>query len=66
MPKAKRYTADELIKIVLADGWYEVPSNSGHRQFKYPAKPGRTTIPYHKGIMDMKTAKSILRQTGLI
>ena len=66
MPKAKRYTADELIKIVLADGWYEVSSNGGHRQYKHSSKRGRVTIPYHKGIMDMKVAKSVLRQAGLI
>ena len=65
MPKPKRYTADELIKIILADGWYEVLSNGGHKQYKHPTKSGRTTIPYHKGIMNMKTVKSVLRQAGL-
>lgn len=65
MPKAKRYTADELIKMMLKDGWREVPSNGGHRQYKHSVKAGRATIPYHKGTMDIKTVKSILRQTGL-
>ena len=64
--KAKRYTADELIKLILADGWYEVSSNSAHRQYKHHIKPGRTTITYHKGVMDLKTAKSVLRQAGLL
>jgi predicted RNA binding protein YcfA (HicA-like mRNA interferase family) len=61
----KRYTTEELIKMVTADGWYEVQSNGGHRQYKHPVKTGRTTIPYHKGTIDIKTAKSILRQAGL-
>ena len=66
MSKAKRYTADELINIIQADGWYEVPSTGGHRQYKHPVKQGRTTIPYHKGTMDIKITKSILRQASLI
>jgi predicted RNA binding protein YcfA (HicA-like mRNA interferase family) len=61
----KRYTAEELIKIVMADGWYEVQSNGGHRQYKHAAKTGRITIPYHRGTIDIKTAKSILKQAGL-
>ena len=65
MPKAKRYTADELIKMVQEDGWYEVPASGGHRQYKHPVKSGRTTIPYHKGTLDIRTAKSILKQAGL-
>jgi len=65
MPKAKRYTADELIKLIQADGWYLVTIKSSHQQFKHPTKEGRTTIPYHKGTMDLKTVKSILRQAGL-
>ena len=63
--KVKRYTADELIRKLLKDGWYEVQSSGGHRQYKHPTKSGRTTIPYHKGILDMKTVKSVLKQAGL-
>jgi len=65
MPKAKRYTADELIEVVCADGWYQVPATGGHRQYKHPSKPGRVTIPYHKGMMPLPTSNSILRQAGL-
>ena len=66
MPKAKRYTADELIQIILSEGWHEVPSSGGHRQYKHPTKSGRVTIPYHKGILDIKIIKSIFRQAGFI
>ena len=65
MPKAKRYTADELIKMITADGWYEIKSNSGHRQYKHSIKPGRVTVPYHKGAMPLPTSGSILKQAGL-
>ncbi|MDR1826367.1 MAG: type II toxin-antitoxin system HicA family toxin [Rickettsiales bacterium] len=65
MPKAKKYTADELIKIILADGWREVQSSGGHRQYKHGLKIGRVTIPYHKGVMPLPTSKSILKQAGL-
>ena len=34
-------TVREIEKIIKADGWYEIRSNSGsHRQFKHPTKKG--------------------------
>jgi predicted RNA binding protein YcfA (HicA-like mRNA interferase family) len=61
----KRYTADEVIKIVKQDGWYEITSEGGHKQFKHLTKKGRVTIPYHKGELNPKTVNSILKQAGL-
>jgi predicted RNA binding protein YcfA (HicA-like mRNA interferase family) len=61
----KRYTADEIIKIIERDGWYFVEAKGSHRQFKHETKTGRTTVPYHKGELDPKTVKSILKQAGL-
>jgi predicted RNA binding protein YcfA (HicA-like mRNA interferase family) len=55
-----------MIKKIMADGWYEVRSNSGsHRQFKHPTKKGRATVPHPKKDLPKGTANNILKQTGL-
>lgn len=59
------YTAKDLEKMVLADGWYYVRQVGSHRQYRHPAKPGITTIPWHPGDMPKGTVYSILRQAGL-
>ena len=59
----KRYTVRELIKMVEAAGWNQVPSKGSHRQFKHDTKKGRVTIPGHlSDILPPKTVKSILEQ----
>lgn len=56
----------EVIKIISADGWYEIKANGGsHRQFKHPTKKGRVTVPHPKKDLDELTVKSIMRQAGL-
>lgn len=58
--------AKEIIKIIKADGWYEVKSNSGsHIQFKHQQKSGKVTVPSHSGDIPQGTLNSILRQAGL-
>jgi len=60
--------AREAIRLMKADGWYEVlPRSSGsHRQFKHPIKKGKTTVPDHKGKdIPMPTLKSIEKQSDL-
>jgi len=56
----------EAIRMIEADGWYQVKSKSGHRQFKHLTKPGRVTIA-GKASDDLapKTFESILKQAGL-
>lgn len=61
------YTARELEKQILKDGWYLVNQVGSHRQYKHPSKPGKVTIPFHKpDALHPKTGKSILKQAGLI
>jgi predicted RNA binding protein YcfA (HicA-like mRNA interferase family) len=57
----------DIIKLLKADGWYEVSSKGGHRQLKHPIKPGRVTVPYHGGSEDLPAfvTDSILKQAGL-
>ena len=52
--------------MIEADGWYQVKSKSGHRQFKHATQPGRVTIA-GKASDDLapKTFESILKQAGL-
>jgi len=56
----------EVLKLLREDGWYEVPSRGGHRQFKHPTKPGRVTVS-GKPSDDLPpgTLNSILKQAGL-
>lgn len=58
-------TAKEVEKLIRNDGWFLVKQVGSHRQFKHPEKPGKVTIPFHKGDIDKGTANSILKQAGL-
>ena len=59
-------TFREIEKIIKSKGWLETRSNSGsHRQFEHKDKPGKVTIPYHKGDLPKGTINSILKQAGL-
>jgi len=42
----KSYSSREIIKMLIADGWYEVGVTGSHHQFKHPEKKGRTTIKH--------------------
>ena len=55
----------EVEKLILADGWREVSQKGSHHHYKHPAKPGKVTIPEHKGDIHPDTVKSIMRQAGL-
>lgn len=56
----------DVIKALAADGWVEVAQRGSHRQFKHPAKPGRTTVPHPKRDIPVGTLRGIERQSGLI
>ena len=55
----------EVEKIILADGWYQVKQKGSHHQYKHPTKPGKVTIPEHRGDINLDTVKSILNQAGI-
>lgn len=55
----------ELIKMIEADGWYEVRVKGSHHHFKHPAKEGLVTVPHPKKDLPTGTVKSILKQAGL-
>jgi predicted RNA binding protein YcfA (HicA-like mRNA interferase family) len=57
-------TAQEVIKKLRDDGWYEVKQTGSHRKFKHDEKPGIVTVSMHKGDIPTGTLKSIYRQAG--
>lgn len=61
----KAYSSRELVKILLADGWYEVACIGDHHQYKHPIKKGKVTIPHPNKNLPIKTVKSIFKQAGI-
>ena len=56
----------EMEKIILADGWILKNQEGSHRHYIHPVKPGKVTIPFHKGKeLNKITEKSIRKQPGL-
>ncbi len=56
----------DVVKRLEADGWYRIPSKSGHRQFKHSTKRGRVTVSGKlSDDLPPGTLTSILKQAGL-
>jgi predicted RNA binding protein YcfA (HicA-like mRNA interferase family) len=58
-------TFREIEKIIKDDGWYEVSTEGSHRHYKHVNKPGKVTIPFHRGDIPVRVINSILKQAGL-
>ena len=58
-------TAQEIEKEVKADGWYFHKPTGSHKHYKHPPKPGKVTIPQHKGDIHPQTIETIRKQAGL-
>ena len=56
----KRYSSNEVIRILKRNGWIEVACVGDHHQFKHPKLPGRITVPHPKKDLPIGTIKSIL------
>lgn len=56
----------EMERILFDDGWVFHTQKGSHRQYKHPNKPGKVTIPFHKGKdINPRTEKSIRKQAGI-
>lgn len=55
----------EIEKMILNDGWFLVDVQGSHHQYRHPVKPGRVTIPRHRGDIPPRVLNSILKQAGL-
>ena len=56
----------DVLRLLEADGWYQVRMRGSHRQFKHPAKRGLVTVPGHLGDeLAVGTLNNVLKQAGL-
>lgn len=56
----------EVLRILHADGWYELPGKpTSHIQLKHATKPGKVTVANHPGDVPPFTLKSIWNQAGI-
>jgi len=55
----------DVIRILEANGWYEMNQVGSHKQFKHPTMTGRVTVPHPKRDFPIGTLKSIEKQSGL-
>ena len=61
----KSYSSREIISMLEADGWFEINQEGSHKQFKHMTKKGKVTVSHPVKDMDIKTLKSIGRQSGI-
>lgn len=61
----KSYSSREVVKILEADGWYEVSCVGDHHQYKHPSKKGRVTVTHPVKDIPIGTLKRIEQQSGL-
>ena len=61
----KGYSSRDVLKLLKADGWYEVDVEGSHHQFKHPTKRGKVTLKHPDKDIPIKTLKSIEAQSGL-
>jgi predicted RNA binding protein YcfA (HicA-like mRNA interferase family) len=55
----------DIIRLLAADGWYEVGQTGSHKHFKHPTKPGKVTVAPPRRDLPVKTVKSIEKQSGV-
>lgn len=58
-------TVREVLKILNSDGWITKETKGSHIQLTHPTKPGKVTLPNHKGDLPPGTLNSIWKQAGL-
>lgn len=58
-------TTRELLKRLKEDGWVLKATRGSHAHYEHPVKPGKVTVPMHKGDLASGTLNSILKQAGL-
>ncbi len=66
MTRLPRITADELLRALHKDGWYEIRQRGSHLRLRHPVKPMAITVPVHQGeILKPKILGSILEDCEL-
>jgi len=64
-PKLPRVTAAEVVRALHRDGWYDSSQRGSHLYLRHPTKPGKVTVPMHRGDLQPATLNSILKQARL-
>ena len=62
----KSYSSREVLKMLKADGWYEVDCDGDHHQYKHHTKIVKVTVPHPRKDIPIRTLKSIQKQSGLL
>ncbi len=65
MPKLPALTPNEVIKILLQNGFELDHQTGSHRVYYNSASKRRVVVPYHKKDLPKGTLISILKQAGL-
>jgi predicted RNA binding protein YcfA (HicA-like mRNA interferase family) len=65
MPRLPALTPDEVIKVLLENGFELDHSKGSHRVYRNATTGKRVTVPYHKKDLPKGTLLAILRQAGL-
>ncbi|MCL5237906.1 MAG: type II toxin-antitoxin system HicA family toxin [Nitrospirae bacterium] len=65
MPKLPALTPDEVIKILLQNGFELDHQTGSHRVYYNLSTKKRVVVPYHKRDIPKGTLLSILKQAGL-
>ncbi|NCA84967.1 MAG: addiction module toxin, HicA family [Clostridia bacterium] len=61
----KRHKVKEIIKMLIADGWYIVAQKGSHRQLKHNDKKGKVTVSGKPNeTLDQDVLNSIFKQAG--
>ncbi len=56
----------EVLRLIVADGWYLDRTRGSHRQYKHPGKKGLVTVAGKPGDdLAPGTLSGILKQAGL-
>lgn len=64
--KQRRLKADEIIKILSANGFEKVSQKGSHQKWKNYGKGKQVIMPYHKGKqLPIGTLKSIIEGSGI-
>ena len=58
-------TSTEVLRVLIAQGWYEVARKGSHVQLKHQYRKGRVTVPHPRKDLPIGTLKSIERQAGI-
>lgn len=66
MPKQKRFTAEEVTKILSSNGFEKISQKGSHQKWKNFNTGCQVIVPYHKGKqLPIGTLKSIIEGSGL-